>query len=112
MILLLHSFGLKETRKAMTFAEMQAFVGGDIELLNLSMTDGRGKIIYKTMNSRTHRQAVQVLCNEEGTRLNLSFNTLVQRHFGSQLNCSANPGPGQFRPVGNWIVLSGKDKLK
>ncbi len=85
----------------MTFKHMQAFVGGWVERIEAWQTDGAGQ-------QTTPAERVDLLCNEEGLMLGLELNLMIVRRFGEEWGFSANG----HRPVGNWIVLSGKDRLK
>jgi hypothetical protein len=73
----------------MSFKEMQARVGGVVECVHIVEA---GKLI-------------QVVCNENGHMLRLPYNPAAAERFKGILNM----GPG---PVGVYMVLSGKDRLK
>jgi hypothetical protein len=73
----------------MSFKEMQARVGGIVECVHIK-EGGEFK---------------QVICNEDGLSLRLEYNP----YASARLRGLVNMGTG---PVGVYMLLSGKDRLK
>jgi hypothetical protein len=108
VITVISALGVTDIRNNMTRADMEVFIGGPFEMLLLFASDSYGHIRFPF-------EIVQVLRIRGVPPPDSTFNPMVQRLFGPQLNSAAHPesferfkNPG---PVGNWVVLSGDDKI-
>ena len=102
MIEVLYADGAIETLPALSFADLERIVGGDLRRLEAWQTDAAGKRIEP-------HERVDLLYNQKDFARGRPLNLTVILRFGDELGLGATPP--RSPPGGNWIVASGKDRL-
>ena len=102
MIEVLYADGTTETLPALSFADFERILGGNIRRLEAWQTDDAG-------NRVEPHERVDVIYNEKHFARGTPLNLAVIRRFGDELALGAMPP--RSAPGGTWIVASGKDRL-